>query len=948
MSSYSTSRIRWALILSVMALILLSSRTAQATRYYVSNGTTGGMTGNDSNTGDSLAPWLTMRKACQTLIAGDTVLIYSGRYDETSARSGDAGSPTEFGLAPVNSGSAGHPIVFKGYGPTRPIHVGKGANSSTGFRCAANLDGNRYITFDYIEFRFGYRGVRPTGNASDIIVRNCVIDSTLGPLNNNNGGFVTFNNSYGDVRRCIVENCEIFHNGDVSGYVAFNTSGIHIYAADSMIFRNNTIHHQEAGIHIKGELCDSTKWIEVYGNTVYNTVEGAYWVGHTGMQKDINFHHNVAYNVAGSGFNGAGMIINEGGTSCPSAWDLRRIKVYNNTFDCGGSDAGLLGRFGPPSDSIEIFNNIFHRPGLGGYGAGVGWKCESGYPGHVFEDYNLFYGRGDGVYFIYPQGTSYTITGWRAANPTGILANHGSHSTEADPLFANSPAHDYRLQAGSPALTGGRGGIYPTYRGAFAAAGLTVNLTATPTCLPTGGGTTTLSWGSTNADSVVIRNQATGQRISGSGPVNGSASVSMTVATTYTATAYKLPNTSTAQVTVTTGCNPPPTVTLTANPTSLPAGGGTSTLNWSSTNADSVVIRDQNNARIAGSGPTSGSTSVSLSSTSTYTATAYKVPNTATAQVTVTVAAAGNDNTAPASTALAISNTTLDPVRQNVTLRWAAPGDDGATGTANRYDLRYSTSLITSDASFNAATQVAGEPTPRAAGNVDSMIVTNLDPNQVYYFALKTGDEVPNWSTLSNTVNSENRAVGRTATVSGTYAGYSAAPLTDGVIAPRSSAATWASDQSTQPHWVEIDFGATRPVNGVRIYWAWNSARSAWMVSQQYTIQRWNGSAYVDVVTVNNPTATDSFSVTVFPTVNAQRMRIYQPANMGPVLYQTIMWQTEIKIEYDTIPPGKVNDLGALPDDDGNEATVTRSEVSVMCHKEFAVTADRREFLLST
>ena len=46
-----------------------------------------------------------------------------------------------------------------------------------------------------------------------------------------------------------------------------------------------------------------------------------------------------------------------------------------------------------------------------------------------------------------------------------------------------------------------------------------------------------------------------------------------------------------------------------------------------------------------------------------------------------------------------------------VNLKWTAPGDDGSTGTAASYDIRYSTSTI-DDGNWASATQVAGEPTP--------------------------------------------------------------------------------------------------------------------------------------------------------------------------------------------------------------------------------------------
>ena len=85
----------------------------------------------------------------------------------------------------------------------------------------------------------------------------------------------------------------------------------------------------------------------------------------------------------------------------------------------------------------------------------------------------------------------------------------------------------------------------------------------------------------------------------------------------------------------------------------------------------------------------------------------------------------------------------------SITISWTSPGDDGNSGTAAQYDIRYSLSTIT-DANWNAASQVSGEPTPASAGSAEEFEVFGLQPSTTYYFAIKTADEVPNWSTLSN------------------------------------------------------------------------------------------------------------------------------------------------------------------------------------------------------
>ena len=87
-----------------------------------------------------------------------------------------------------------------------------------------------------------------------------------------------------------------------------------------------------------------------------------------------------------------------------------------------------------------------------------------------------------------------------------------------------------------------------------------------------------------------------------------------------------------------------------------------------------------------------------------------------------------------------------------VPLTWTASGDDGYSGTATSYDLRYSTSPITDDTSFTAATQVTGVPSPKAAGTPESFMVNGLAGNTTYFFALKVHDKGGNISDLSNVV----------------------------------------------------------------------------------------------------------------------------------------------------------------------------------------------------
>ncbi len=94
----------------------------------------------------------------------------------------------------------------------------------------------------------------------------------------------------------------------------------------------------------------------------------------------------------------------------------------------------------------------------------------------------------------------------------------------------------------------------------------------------------------------------------------------------------------------------------------------------------------------------------------------------------------------------------LGATETSITIGWTAPGDDSTAGTAAQYEIRYSTSPITA-LNFSSATLIANAPTPGTAGTLDSVTVGGLTTGTTYYFALKTADEVPNWSGLSNVLS---------------------------------------------------------------------------------------------------------------------------------------------------------------------------------------------------
>ena len=93
------------------------------------------------------------------------------------------------------------------------------------------------------------------------------------------------------------------------------------------------------------------------------------------------------------------------------------------------------------------------------------------------------------------------------------------------------------------------------------------------------------------------------------------------------------------------------------------------------------------------------------------------------------------------------------------TIHWTAPGDDGAVGRASAYDLRYAT-LPLNATNFSQATRILSVPTPSDPGTQEAYSVTGLTDGQLYYLALKTADEVGNWSLISNVFTRSGAATG--------------------------------------------------------------------------------------------------------------------------------------------------------------------------------------------
>ena len=267
----------------------------------------------------------------------------------------------------------------------------------------------------------------------------------------------------------------------------------------------------------------------------------------------------------------------------------------------------------------------------------------------------------------------------------------------------------------------------------------TVAITADPVSIAAGG-SSTLTWTSSNADSVSIDNGI------GTVDLNGSVSVEPTETTTYTVTATGAGGTATKSVTVT--VHPLPTISLSADPASITAGGN-STLSWTSSNADSVTISPD-----IGSVSVNGTTTVSPLETTTYTITAVGSGGTATDTATVEVVPAGPSVTISAdqesialgaSAELSWQSSHVDTV--SIDNGIGAVSVEGSLSVTPEHTTTYTITGSGADGTVNAqvTVQVTGSPEPQSEGSYgeqyDDLVPEDatVDEYDEERFALLTG-----------------------------------------------------------------------------------------------------------------------------------------------------------------------------------------------------------------
>jgi hypothetical protein len=385
--------------------------------------------------------------ALTNAVAGDMVNFNPGSYD--------VGNSSQWyipALNPAHSGTSGNPITFIAAPGTVTIAGTGGTNPLVGSY------GHDYVIWDgFIVNMQGHDKGAIFSAANNCTLQNCVI----------NGDYMATGDNHDGVRVDQATNI-IIRNNKFQGIQgdSWNSCGIKTYVATNLLAEHNEIYNCTGGFSDKQQGQNNT-WRY---NLIHDLTSTPCHV-HTqaGALNNIYIYQNVIYNV-----NTALDLDND------VAQTYDNLNFYNNTIHITSSGGWVFGyRF--VNTNTSVYNNIVYNPDTS-----AAYWADNSKPS--YENYNDYYPTTKFIANKYQENQVIynSINNWNAA--TVLDAN----SINQDPLFANAAAHDFHLQAGSPALTSGRGGSWSVVQGAYITGNETIGLTSettpdvTPPAAPSG------------------------------------------------------------------------------------------------------------------------------------------------------------------------------------------------------------------------------------------------------------------------------------------------------------------------------------------------------------------------------------------------------------------------------------------------------------------------------
>ncbi|OQW37825.1 MAG: hypothetical protein A4E19_12455 [Nitrospira sp. SG-bin1] len=284
-------------------------------------------TGNDSNSGTEKTPFLTIHKAVNTMVAGDTTYVRGGLY---------VGAGVRF----RRSGTAAAPIKLLNYPGESPI-----------YQCLSNLtaDGQMFliqhgagsinpigwITIEGFEVRHCSRGVKFYNLHDSVIRRNWMHDTYNTPIQGNGARILIDRNIINDVGK--VERAHgIYANG-----TAFTITNNLIYDVTYYGIQQNGSGSSlyDSTKHAGPEFAGAQNWVVAHNTFAYNGgTEGAAYVIWGRGCTNLRIENNIFYENAPARSNNVAQAIH-----FLSSQPLSGVTIRNNlSYATGSGGLGFI------------------------------------------------------------------------------------------------------------------------------------------------------------------------------------------------------------------------------------------------------------------------------------------------------------------------------------------------------------------------------------------------------------------------------------------------------------------------------------------------------------------------------------------------------------------------------------------------------------------------------
>ena len=384
-------------------------------------------TGNDNNPGTLAQPWLTIQRAANVAVAGDTINIVAGTYNGPH-------------ILMQNSGSAGNYITFQNYN-SGTVNI----NITDSNWIGISTNAKNYLKFSGLRISApnNFYGI-DAYQSSYITIQNCYFTNCKADgIYGENASYIT------------IDNCEVTGVGTAS-----SEEMISMYSVAHFEIKNCLVHDsagtQRIGIDAKNGSSNGS----IHNNTVYDTGANGIYVDARGIASNIDIYNNLVYNCPLD----SGIAVNdENGTG-----SLTNINIYNNII-YGCREAFQICQTGTETyTNISFINNTCYNNNiLGSWHPEIYISTKPAYTSNLIIRNNIIVETAKtNTIAIYDGNNDYangmsvdhnlfynsTGTGWL----TGITSDNvfGTNAIQANPLLVNPPTN-FALSAGSPAINTG-------------------------------------------------------------------------------------------------------------------------------------------------------------------------------------------------------------------------------------------------------------------------------------------------------------------------------------------------------------------------------------------------------------------------------------------------------------------------------------------------------------